>query len=312
MTIQWYPGHMHKARKEIQKALPLIDIVFEILDARLPHSSRNPMIGKIAAHKKRLSILTKSDLADPDKTTQWLAYLRAGSDIDAIAVTTQQPQQIRRLIEQCTAKLAGRPARDKTLNIMIMGIPNVGKSTLINILANKNIAKTGNEPAVTKGQQRIKLQNGILLFDTPGMLWPKVENEKSAYRLAVTGAIKDSAMSYVDVAFFAAEFMLNEYPQPLIQRYGLLTPPAAEIEFLEAAGRARGCLGSGGRVDLERIATLFLNDLRSGALGPVTLEIPALIEPEEEAVRLLNAEKEQKDKQRREQRKQKAGKPRRR
>lgn len=308
MSIQWFPGHMHKARKEVAKTLPLVDIVFEVLDARIPYSSQNPMINEIIEGKQRLKILTKSDLADEQKTADWIAYFKSQANTDAIALTTQVPAQFSKLLSMATSRLNRDTQADKKIHIMVMGIPNVGKSTLINTLAGKKIAKTGNEPAITKGQQRIKLDHQYVLIDTPGMMWPKVESEKSAYRLATTGAIKDTAISHLDVAFFAVDFMQKQYPTSLQQRYELDVIPANEIECLEAIGTVRGCLGGGGRVDLNRTATVFLNDLRQGSLGRLTLEVPEMIATEEAEVGEAIALKEKRDKERKEQRKQSAKK----
>lgn len=307
MSIQWFPGHMHKARKEVAKTLPQVDVVLEILDARIPYSSQNPMIAEMIGDKPRIKVLTKSDLADPDKTELWLQYFKAQSHTDAIAVTTEQPAAIKQLLRLCRDKVASGDS-ERRVTVMIMGIPNAGKSTLINVLADRKIAKTGNEPAITKGQQRIKLEQDIVLIDTPGMMWPKVESERSAYRLATTGAIKDTAMSYLDVAFFAVDCICRDYPQRLQQRYQLEAVPNTEIEALETIGAVRGCLGAGGRIDLNRTATVFLNDLRSGALGPLTLELPAMIAAEEAEVAEQKALREQRDKERKEQRKRAASK----
>jgi ribosome biogenesis GTPase A len=265
---------MNKARKQVAELLPQIHLIIEVLDARIPFSSENPMIGKLRGDKPCIKVLTKSDLADPALTEQWLSYFEKKNGVKAIALTTKQPEKIQRLTDLCRTMLPERDKGHNDIHVMIMGIPNVGKSTLINTMAGRTIAKTGNEPAVTKGQQRINLRNGIMLFDTPGMLWPKVESEKSSYRLATTGAIKDTAMEYDDVAFFAADFLLKNYPEGLKQRYQLTELPNTELEFLELIGRNRGCLRSGGKVDLEKISTILLNELRGGLLGKITFENP--------------------------------------
>jgi ribosome biogenesis GTPase A len=280
MSIQWFPGHMNKARKQIKEILPQIHLIIEVLDARIPFSSSNPMIAELRGEKPCIKVLTKSDLADPQLTQEWLDYLNKKDAIKALALTTKQPEKVKQLVDLCRQMLPLKEKSPNDIHVMIMGIPNVGKSTLINMLAGKSIAKTGNEPAITKGQQRINLRNGVMLFDTPGMLWPKVESEKSSYRLATTGAIKDTAMSYDDVAYFAAGFMLESYPERLKNRYKLDVLPASELEFLETIGRQRGCLSRGGHIDFEKISTIFLNELRAGTLGPITLEKPQQTELE--------------------------------
>ena len=291
MSIQWFPGHMNKARKQIEEILPQIHLVIEVLDARIPFSSENPMIGKLRGDKPCIKVLTKSDLADPVMTEQWIEYLDKKQGVKALALTTRQPEKTQTIIDLCRKMLPEKDKGHNDIHVMIMGIPNVGKSTLINTLAGKTIAKTGNEPAVTKGQQRINLRNGIMLFDTPGMLWPKVESEQGSYRLATTGAIKDTAMSYDDVAFFAADFLLKHYPELLSARYQLDELPNTELEFLEVIGKKRGCLRAGGKVDLEKISTILLNELRAGTLGPITLESPEQTEHETLIVEKLIAEK---------------------
>lgn len=284
MSIQWYPGHMHKASKAIQETLTQVDLVIEVLDARIPFSSENPMIGNLRGNKPCIKVLTKSDLADPMITQQWQAYFEQEQGVKTQAVTTEQPEKIRRLTELCR-KLGGEK---NIVHALIMGIPNVGKSTLINILAGKSIAKTGNEPAVTKSQQRINLANNIVLSDTPGILWPKIENENSGYRLATTGAIKDTAIDADEVAFFAAETLLKRYSNMLMARYGLDTLPTTEWDFFEWIGRKRGCLKSGGQVDLQRICHLFLTELRAGTIGQISLETPEIVQQE---LKLLAAQK---------------------
>ena len=222
MQIQWYPGHMHKASKEMREILPNIDLVIEVLDARIPFSSENPMLAELRGSKPCIKILNKSDLADPEKTRIWQHYLDKQQGVKTLSLSLEQKDRAQRILELCRKMLPERDSALKDIMTMIVGIPNVGKSTLINTLAGRTIAKTGNEPAVTKGQQRINLHNGIQLYDTPGVLWPNVENKNSGYRLAVTGAIKDTAMDYSDVAYFAVELLSREYPGRLKERYQCL------------------------------------------------------------------------------------------
>ena len=280
MAIHWYPGHMHKANKEIKEVLPNIDLIIEVLDARIPFSSHNPLLSELRGNKPCIKILTKSDLADADLTRQWQTWLEKEQGVKTLALTIEQPERMRQVIALCHKMIPVRTGKHKIINTMIMGIPNVGKSSLINILAGKSIAKTGNEPAVTKSQQRIKLGNDIILFDTPGVLWPKVENEPSMYRLAVSGAVKDTAFDYDDIAFFAADYLLSAYPEQLMQRYNIQQQPGNELDLMETIGRRRGCLQSGGRVDLNKASKILLTELRAGKLGRISLENPAMIERE--------------------------------
>lgn len=280
MQIQWYPGHMHKAAEDVRKRMPVIDLVIEVLDARIPFSSENPMIHALREDRPCIKVLTKSDLADAEKTGAWQRYLEQQRGVKSLALTMQEPERMRQLLELAKKLAPQKVAKGKPINALIMGIPNVGKSTLINTLAGRVIAKTGNEPAVTRAQQRIELEQGVVLFDTPGMLWPNVENRNSGYRLAVTGAVKDTAMGYEDVAWFAAEFLLQEYPDRLIQRYELESLPGSENDLLEAIGARRGCLIGGGHVDYDKAARLLLMDLRAGKLGRLTLEMPEDMERE--------------------------------
>ena len=292
MQIQWFPGHMHKARLQIKEAMPRVDLFIEVLDARIPYSSENPMLGELRGQKPVLKLLAKSDLADPKRTRQWLAYLDQQSGTSAISISTKDPGRIRNLSQLCREILPQKQPELQSITTMIVGIPNVGKSTLINILAGRPVAKTGNEPAVTKGQQRINIGDGITLMDTPGVLWPNVENPNSGLRLATIGSIKDTAMDYEDVAWFAAKYMLPNYPEGLRERYDIELLPTDATEFLELIGRKRGCLGRSGVVDFDRASRIFLNELRAGMLGQLTLETPAMMELEKQALIGILAEKE--------------------
>lgn len=298
MQIQWYPGHMHKASKEIKKALSQIDLIIEIMDARIPFSSENPMIARLKADKPGIKILNKCDLASPTMTKEWQIYLEETRSVKTLAVSTEEPEKMRQLLPLCRKMLPNKAASGQKINAMITGIPNVGKSTIINTLAGKIIAKTGNEPAITKMQQRINIGEDLVLFDTPGVLWPNVENKNSGYRLATIGSIRDTAMEHIDVALFAVDYLLSAYPENLQQRYEIDDLPASDLELLELIGKKRGCLKSGGHVDLDRIAKLFLNELRTGILGRISLETPAMMETELAELEIIRAKKAEKKKAR--------------
>jgi ribosome biogenesis GTPase A len=291
MAINWYPGHMHKAQKEIKEILPQIDVVIEVCDARLPFSSENPMITQIRGDKPLIKILNKSDLADAKITESWLLYLKSQQNVDAIALTTNNPAIAKTIPALIRKMMPNKDQQGKQINAMIMGIPNVGKSTLINTLVGKTKAKVGNEPAVTKGQQRIRLEEGLYLYDTPGMLWPKIINENSGYRLAVTSAVKDTAYDHDDIAFFAVQYLLENYPERLIERYKLEPLPETEIETIEAIGRLRGCVRSGGVIDLHKASAILINEIRDKTLGEITFETPEMITQESEYFANLEADK---------------------
>ncbi|MBE9532834.1 MAG: ribosome biogenesis GTPase YlqF, partial [Proteobacteria bacterium] len=212
-NINWYPGHMHKASKEMRNIIPEVDLIIEILDARIPFSSENPMLADIRGDKPCIKVLSKSDLADPVVTQQWQDYLEQQKGVKTIALTTEEPEKMHGLLSLCRKMIPAKETGDERIEAMIMGIPNVGKSTLINNLAGRMIARTGNEPAVTKNQQRIKLDHGIVLLDTPGVLWPKLENKHGGYRLAITGAIKETAVSNDDIAMYAVGYFRRKYPE---------------------------------------------------------------------------------------------------
>ncbi|MDN4501407.1 ribosome biogenesis GTPase YlqF [Alteromonadaceae bacterium BrNp21-10] len=300
MAIHWYPGHMHKAQKEMKERLPQVDLIIEVLDARIPYSSENPAIAKLRGDKPCIKVLSKSDLADPVLTQVWQDYLEQQRGVKTIATTTDNPAKMKQIIDLCRAMLPEKDASIKTINTMIVGIPNVGKSTLINHLAGRIIAKTGNEPAVTKAQQRINLGSGIILFDTPGILWPKVDNPNSSYRLAVTGAIKDTAHEFDDIGFFAADYLIKAYPELLKSRFKVDSIPDTEIEFLELAGKSRGAIGAGGRINFHKICEVLINELRLGKIGQITLETPDMVIKEEQEIAEVLAKKHAKDAERKE------------
>lgn len=280
MHIQWYPGHMHKAGKEIKEIAPQVDLFIEILDARIPFSSENPLLAQLRGEKPCIKVLNKCDLADSDATQQWQSYLEREQGVKTLALSIDLPDKVRQLPELCRKLLSVNETDNRLVHALIMGIPNVGKSTLINALAGRVIAKTGNEPAVTKAQQRIAIGHNIVLLDTPGMLWPNLENKNTGYRLAVTGAIKDTAIKHDDIAYFAAEYLLNQYPDCLKNRFKLDSLPRNEHDLMYAIGKNRGCLRSGGHVDIDKTSKILLSELRSGMLGRITLESPAMMEEE--------------------------------
>jgi ribosome biogenesis GTPase A len=249
------------------------------------------MLAALRGDKPCIKILSKSDLADPEITQQWQTYLEQEQGIKTLAVTIEHPEKIRQLTDLCHKMLPTKGASDRPIHTLIMGIPNVGKSTLINILAGRMIAKTGNEPAITKMQQRIDIGNGIILLDTPGLLWPNVENKNSGYRLATTGAIKDTAISHDHIAFFAAEYLLHHYPDYLKTRFQLERLPETEQQLMDAIGKNRGCLRSGGRVDMDKVAKILLAELRSGMIGRISLETPAMMEQELIELAVIREEK---------------------
>ena len=291
MLIQWYPGHMHKASKEIKEILPQVDLIIEILDARIPFSSQNPMLTTLRGNKPCIKILSKCDLADPEITQHWQTYLEQEQGVKTLAVTIEHPEKIRQLADLCHKMLPDKAPNGRLIHTLIMGIPNVGKSTLINILAGRMIAKTGNEPAITKMLQRIAIDNGIILLDSPGLLWPNVENKNSGYRLATTGAIKDTAISHDQIAFFAAEYLLQHYPDYIKTRFQLEQLPETEQQLMDAIGKNRGCLRSGGRVDMDRVSKILLAEFRAGMIGRISLETPAMMEQELVELAVIREEK---------------------
>jgi ribosome biogenesis GTPase A len=275
MTIKWYPGHMSKAREQINDLIRKIDVIIEVLDARLPYSSANHMLAELRRNKPCIKVLNKNDLADPTVTQAWVHHFQRSAGVRALPLSAKQLPQVKQLIKLCKHLVPNRGNPGYPIRAMVVGIPNVGKSTLINTLAGKSIAKVGDKPAITLATQQIDLRNGILLFDTPGLLWPEMSNQTGAYRLATSGAIGANALDYTNVGLFAAGFMMRRYPEMITERYKLGELPEAPHDLIEAIGRCLGCLVSGGVVDLNRAAEAFLRELRAGKIGRVSLEEPA-------------------------------------
>ncbi len=276
MNIKWFPGHMNTARKQIAEAMPKIDLAIEVLDARLPAASGNPLLADLRRQKPFIKVLNKADLADPQVTGNWIRYFEgSGRGLRALAINAANSKEAARLPKLCRSLVPQRGVPGRPLRVMVMGIPNVGKSTLINTLAGKRIARVGDRPAITRSAQQIDLRNGVMLFDTPGILWPNLEDQQGAYCLAASGAIGDNAMDYPSVARFAVDYLMKRYPEMLMRRYKITTLPATADQVLEEIGRRRGCLEAGGRVDAHRTAEVLLRDLQSGRIGRISLETPS-------------------------------------
>jgi len=269
---------MRKARRAIAETMPSQDVVIEVLDARMPRASENPVVTELRGAKPCVKVLTKSDLADPEATRAWLAYLEGRIDgtgkVIALAVTTDRAAEARtRITEACQALAV--PTRGRTTaRALILGIPNVGKSTLVNTLAQRKVTKVGDEPAVTKSEQVVVMKNGITLSDNPGILWPKIEDPVAGLCLALGGAIPDAALDYEGVALFGAGVFLAQYPSLLAKRYKITAMPTDAEGLLLEVGRRRGCLRSGGTIDRHKAADILIHDFRDGALGRITLERP--------------------------------------
>ncbi|MGP4075585.1 ribosome biogenesis GTPase YlqF [Halobacillus sp. K22] len=279
MTIQWYPGHMAKAKREASENLKLVDFVIELVDARAPLSSQNPMLQGILEDKPKMMVLMKKDLADPKVTKEWLDHFKENG-FPSIAIEANNKQDIQAVINlgktignEKIEKLKAKGVRPRPSRAMILGIPNVGKSTLINRLANRSIAKTGDKPGVTKKQQWIKVKNEFDLLDTPGILWPKFEEEEVGYRLASIGTIKDQILPTEDVAAYVLDYLQAYYPSMLEERYGFESYDDIMTAF-ELIGKKRGCLESGGRINFDKVSDVILQDLRNGKLGLISFESP--------------------------------------
>jgi ribosome biogenesis GTPase A len=281
MAIQWYPGHMTQARKKAEETMEFVDIVIEVLDARVPEASHNPVINEMRLFRQRpnLKILNKADLADPKTTQDWLNYFNKQSNTKAVALSCKKPGEASKIPKLCLALAPHRGTHLKPLRMLIMGIPNVGKSTLMNALLNRRVAKVGDEPAVTKSQQRFDLSETMSITDTPGMMWPKIAYESDGYMLAASHAIGRNAVIDEDVALFLADNLLKTYPALLNARYKLDAMKVDVntidgVDLLEAIAKRRSYKRHDGLWDTEKTAVAFLTDYRSGAIGRVSLESP--------------------------------------
>ncbi len=280
MAINWFPGHMHKARKEIKKVMPQMDLIIEVVDARIPFSSENPLVPNLRGDTPLIKVLNKRDLADPDVTARWQAWLEKERGVRAITLTHNQRGEAMDILKLAAAMTPDHDRQKSALRVMILGIPNVGKSTIINTLAGRPAAKTGNEPAVTRAQQAIKLPDNILLYDTPGFLWPKLSPEACGYRLAITGAIRSAVIDFEDVALFEADYLLQAYPELVRKRYGFEDLPVDGLALMDAIAAKRRFFARGGIPDLHKVSEVLLNELRAGTLGRISLETPEMIEQE--------------------------------
>ena len=281
-TVQWFPGHMTKARKIITENLKLVDAVIELLDARIPYSSANPMLQEIISGKPRVVALNKADLADPVITRKWVDYFTQ-QGIKAVSIdsmtgkgTKQLVQAVEDMAREKTEKLLSKGfIKPRAARVMILGIPNVGKSSLINRLAGAVKAKAADKPGVTRAKQWIRIGKNLELLDTPGILWPKFEDMTVGLKLAFTGAINDEAIDREQVVAVFLETMAKLYPERLRERYKLIDElPEQPMELLEMVGRKRGCLVKGGAVDLDKAQRIVFTDFRSGKLGVVSLDVP--------------------------------------
>jgi ribosome biogenesis GTPase A len=276
MAIQWFPGHMNATKKAIGARVKNIDVVVEMLDARLPGSSASPMLAELTAGKPSVKVLNKQDVADTNRTAQWLNFYNAASATRAIGLDASTVAPAKALMQACRDLAPNRGGLDKPMRVLICGVPNVGKSTLINTIYGKRAAKTGDEAGITKIEQRIALANDFFLFDTPGMLWPRIIVPQSGYNLAASGAIGRNAYEDDDVALELICYLKQNYASLLEARYKLENIASMQdIDILDAVGRKRGALIGGKRVDLQKSAEIVIHDFRSAVLGRITLETPA-------------------------------------
>ena len=286
MNIQWYPGHMTRTRRQMAESIRQVDAVCEVVDARIPMVSRNPDMDEISCGKPRLLVLNRTDLADPESTKKWAAYFRKQgyavltTDAKSGAGVAKFASAVRTLLADKIEQWNAKGQTGKTVKVMVVGIPNVGKSTFINKVLGRKSAKAADKPGVTRGQQWFRVEGGLELLDTPGILWPKLDDERTGIYLAVTGAVKDDILDVETLACKLMEIMYHKSPKSLTDRYKIVLPSEEEefdflgYELLMRAGRKRGFLISGGEIDTERMARILLDEYRGGKLGNITLETP--------------------------------------
>ena len=264
---------MHRARKQIAAVMAKVDVVIEVLDARLPGYSENPLLRELRGARPCLKVLNKSDLADPAVTEAWKQFFRAQGTVPMEIVATSA-RDAKRILTALPGMVPPRNFVMQPVNCLIVGIPNVGKSTLMNTLVGRKVARAANQAAITTKQKRVHIGDELTVYDTPGVLWPKIEDEEASYMLAGSGAVRETAMDNAEVAARVGAYLLREYPDLLSARYKLADLPAGGLELLEAVGRRRGCLVKGGDIDLDKAAGILLNELRAGQIGRISLQKP--------------------------------------
>ena len=274
MTIQWFPGHMNKARREIARAMRETDVVVEVLDARLPRASANPLLRDLRRDLPCIEVLNKSDLADPELSRAWRSAFESDAHTRAVEVAATRPRDLRAISPLARELAPQRGGTGKRVRLLVVGIPNVGKSTLINGLAGRKIARVEDRPAVTRQAQPVHLKEGLSLVDTPGVLWPKLDDPEGALCLAASGAIRDAVLEIESVAHFALDTVRRRYPSRLAERYGVREDEGDPAALLSQVAKRRGCLRKGGVLDTERAADIVLRELRGGLLGRISFESP--------------------------------------
>ncbi len=272
--IQWFPGHMHKARKEISNVQSKVDLFIEILDSRVPASSMNPLIDSLRGDKPCITVMSKPDLSDPVLTDAWSDFISSRFKRPVLVADLRKWSEIRHIPAICKKVFSDLGRNRPRVLAMVVGIPNSGKSTLINTLCERAVAKTGDQPALTRQQQRIQIDAGFDVLDTPGLTWPKIESPESGLHLAITGAIRDTVIYYQDIALYALDFLKDQQQERLCRRYNIRNLERTSMEILIEIGKRRGCLVKGGTVNLEQAGRMVIQDIRSARLGGITWELP--------------------------------------